>query len=82
MAVGQIVGGRRWVFPLGVAQGYVVYGRWPIVGERQRVRGLTFGGPFFHESVVGRYRGKRGDDGQECRREQNVVRAFLLGPIH
>ncbi len=48
-----------------------------IVGERQRGRGLTFGGPFFSEGVVGRYRGKRGDGGQACRREQIAARAFL-----
>ena len=71
-----------WVFPWALPKATLCMAVGQIVGERQRVRGLTIGGPFFNESVVGRYRGKRVDDGQECRREQNVVRAFVLGPVH
>ena len=46
MAVGQLWCVGAVCFSLGVAQGYVDYGRWPIVGERRWVWVLTFAGPF------------------------------------
>ena len=57
-----------------------------IVGERWRVRVLTFGGPFFNKSVVGRCRGKRSFDpgcspdyGFCFRRRESVFVAELCG---
>ena len=36
-----------WAFPGAVPKASVDYGRWPIVGERPRIRVLTLDGPSF-----------------------------------
>ena len=51
-----------WFFPWALPKATLCMAVGQIVGERWRVRVLTFGGPFFNKSVVGHCRGKRGND--------------------
>ena len=86
MAVGQIVGCLGCDFPLGDAQGYVVYGRWPNCGRAAVSLGAHVRRAIFDKTVVGRCRGKRSFDpgcspdyGFCFRRRESVFVAELCG---